>query len=235
MPSSTPSCFDQSFSPPHSEAELLCRAEGIAGYTLAELALRTDTPVPRDLRHAKGWTGKLVEKLLGASAASRSEPDFSLIGVELKTLPVDADGRPTESTYVCVAPLLDHCGATWEASCVYRKLKRVLWYPVRSSDGLGVGNRRLGFPLLWSPSPQEERTLRTDWEELMEAIALGQVEGLTAYHGSSLQVRPKAANARARRLGIGGSGATIQTLPRGFYLRRGFTEAILQRHFVLPR
>lgn len=222
-------------SPPRSESELWRRAEAIAGYTLAELAARAAVTVPDDLRRAKGWTGKLIERLLGASAASRSEPDFPLIGVELKTLPVGVDGRPTESTYVCTVPLLVRSGLSWEQSCVYRKLKRVLWLPVEADPKLSVGNRQLGFPLLWSPSTAEERALRSDWEELMEMVVLGQVESLTAYQGDHLQVRPKAANARARRLGIGNEGAKIATLPRGFYLRNRFTAAILQRHFVLPK
>lgn len=221
-------------SPPHSEAELVLRAEAIAGCLLADLAARIATMVPGDPRRAKGWTGKLIERILGASAASRSEPDFSLIGVELKTLPVGVDGRPTESTYVCTVPLLHHCGLSWERSCVYRKLKRVLWFPVEGDSSLPMGDRRLGFPLLWSPSCEEEKALRGDWEELMEMVVLGQVESLTAFQGSYLQVRPKAANARSRRLGIGSKGTKIPTLPRGFYLRTRFTEAMLRQHFVLP-
>lgn len=221
--------------PPRSEAELLLRAEAIAGYALAELAARGAAAVPADPRRAKGWTGQLIERILGASAASRSEPDFPLLGVELKTLPVSADGRPTESTYVCTVPLLEHHGLTWERSCVYRKLKRVLWFPVEGASRLPMGHRRLGFPLLWSPSTDEEQVLCRDWEELMEMVVLGQVESLTAHQGSYLQVRPKAANARARRLGVDHSGAQIPTLPRGFYLRTCFTEAILRRHFVLPK
>ncbi|MFZ0255945.1 MAG: DNA mismatch repair endonuclease MutH [Gammaproteobacteria bacterium] len=229
-------CDTRSFpTPPRSEAELLRRAQAIAGYALAALAPRAAATVPADPRRAKGWTGQLIESILGASAASRSEPDFPLIGVELKTLPVSVDGRPTESTYVCTVPLLEHHGLTWEQSCVYRKLKRVLWFPVEGAPSVPMGNRRLGFPLLWSPSTQEERVLCTDWEELMEMIVLGQVESLTAHQGSYLQVRPKAANARARRLGIDNNGARVPILPRGFYLRTRFTGAILRRHFVLPK
>lgn len=202
---------------------------------MADLAARAATLVPSDRGRAKGWTGKLIESLLGATAASRSEPDFPLIGVELKTLPVSVDGCPTESTYVCTVPLLNHYGLSWEQSCVYRKLKRVLWFPVEGNSGLPMGRRRLGFPLLWSPSPEEEKALGSDWQELMEVVALGEVDSLTAYHGSYLQVRPKAANAKVRRLGVGRRGARVPTLPRGFYLRTRFTEAILRRHFVLPK
>lgn len=221
--------------PPRTELELLRRAEGLAGSRLRDLAEELQAAVPDGLLRAKGWIGNLVETMLGATAACRSEPDFPVLGVELKTLPVGSDGQPRESTYVCTVPLLRHNGLTWKASCVYRKLKRVLWFPVQGDPAIPLADRRLGFPLLWSPSVQEEQALRADWEELMETVALGQVDSITAHHGSSLQIRPKAANSRARRLGIGESGARIQTLPRGFYLRTAFTAAILRRHFVMPR
>lgn len=221
-------------SPPRTEHELLARAEVLAGLRLRDVADQHKVTVPRDLRRAKGWFGTLLETTLGASAGARSEPDFVFLGVELKTLPVGRDGRPKETTYVCTVPLLEHSGLKWESSCVRRKLERVLWIPFEGERGIPVEERRLGFPLLWSPSVDEERLLRADWEELMEMVSLGRVDTLTAHHGTCLQVRPKAANARARRLGVGATGASVPTLPRGFYLRTTFTESILRRYFVMP-
>src|SRR5262245_63735628 len=81
---------------------------------------------------AKGWAGGLIEAALGASASSRSEPDFQLIGVELKTIPVDRAGVPTESTYVCTVPLAGTDDPRWEASKVHLKLRRVLWMPLEA-------------------------------------------------------------------------------------------------------
>ena len=74
--------------PPRTESELLERAESIAGLELHELASRRGWPVPGSSRAAKGWAGQLLEEALGATAASLPEPDFQLIGVELKTIPI---------------------------------------------------------------------------------------------------------------------------------------------------
>ncbi|EPK0919454.1 hypothetical protein MMC50_003613 [Klebsiella quasipneumoniae] len=93
--------------------------------------------------------------------------------------------------------------------------------------------RRVGAPLLWSPDEEEERQLRMDWEELMDLIVLGEVERITARHGEVLQLRPKAANSKALTEAIGAHGETILTLPRGFYLKKNFTAALLARHFLL--
>lgn len=176
-----------------------------------------------------------MERALGATAASRSAPDFEGIGVELKTLPVDPTGYPCESTFVCTIPLEEVGEIEWPASRVCRKLSRVLWVVVEGAREIPVARRRLGSPLLWSPSPEEEAALRFDWEELAGVIGRGDVESVTGHMGRFLQVRPKAANSRARRRSIDADGRFFATLPRGFYLRPAFTARILKRHFALPR
>ena len=220
-------------SPPESETQLFLQAQTLAGYTLGELAARVGLPVPRDLKRDKGWTGVLLEQWLGASAGSKPEQDFAHLGVELKTIPIDSSGRPLETTFVCVAPLTGNSGVIWETSHVRHKLQRVLWIPIEGSRDIPVGERRVGSPLLWSPDAEEEHQLRLDWEELMDLIVLGQVERITARHGEVLQLRPKAANSKALTEAIGARGEPILTLPRGFYLKKNFTGALLARHFVI--
>lgn len=219
--------------PPEDESQLLVQAQSLAGYTLSELAALANIPIPADLRRDKGWTGVLLERWLGATAGSKPEQDFAALGVELKTIPVDRFGRPLETTFVCVAPLTGNSGVVWETSHVRHKLKRVLWMPVEGERSLPLGERRVGSPLLWSPSVEEEEQLRRDWEELMDLIVLGQVERITARHGEVLQLRPKAANSKALTEAIGIHGEPILTLPRGFYLKKNFTAALLARHFLL--
>jgi len=221
--------------PPQSEPELCARAAALSGLTLEALAARLASPVPADLRRAKGWVGQLVERALGASAASRDCPDFAEIGVELKTLPVDARGHPVESTFVCTIALHELREAPWAESRVRRKLGRVLWVPVDGDRAIPVARRRLGAALLWSPSEQEEAELRFDWEELGGIIGRGGIESLTGHLGRCLQVRPKAAHSRVRRKAIDAEGDLTATLPRGFYLRASFTAGILQAHYALPR
>lgn len=219
--------------PPDSEAKLLAQAQRLAGFTLGELGQMAGLPVPQDLKRDKGWTGILLERWLGASAGSKPEQDFAALGVELKTIPVDNAGRPLETTFVCVAPLTGNSGVVWETSHVRHKLKRVLWIPVEGSREIPLAIRRVGSPLLWSPDEDEERQLRLDWEELMDLIVLGRVESITARHGEVLQLRPKAANSKALTEAVGTEGQRILTLPRGFYLKKNFTRALLARHFLL--
>jgi DNA mismatch repair protein MutH len=220
--------------PPTNEEDLLIRAQALAGQSLEQLAQRLAWPVPADLRHAKGWPGELLERALGATAASLPEPDFTAIGVELKTIPIGRNGRPKESTYICTVPLKDTIGVDWKTSLVRRKLARVLWIPVEAMAEIPLSQRRIGMPLLWSPTSEQESILRADFEELMDMVCLGQWDKLTARYGRWLQIRPKAIDSRALTQATGPSGEAILTLPRGFYLRTRFTAELLRSHYILP-
>lgn len=218
--------------PPEDEKELLLRAKRLSGYSLGELAIHAGQDVPTNLKHNKGWIGLLVEYYLGAHASSRPEQDFANIGIELKTIPVDSTGSPLEATFICIAPLTNNSGVTWETSYVRYKLSRVLWIPVEGCRNIPIAFRRIGTPILWSPCENEQQQLRYDWEELMDLIVLGQVERITAHYGEVLQLRPKANNARALTAAIGKFGQPILTLRRGFYLKKNFTGKLLRSYFI---
>jgi DNA mismatch repair protein MutH len=220
---------------PSTEAELLERARTIAGRRLSEIALALGVAVPSDLRRAKGFVGQLVERALGATSASRAGPDFAALGIELKTLPVDARGRPVESTFVCTIPLVRVGDLEWEESPVRAKLERVLFVPVEGERERPVAERRIGEPFLWSPSSEDEAALKFDWDELSGRIGRGDVESITGHFGRFLQVRPKAADSHARRRAVDAEGAVFAALPRGFYLRATFTERVVREHFGLSR
>lgn len=218
---------------PKTEQELLTRAHQLAGLTLGELAQQAGITTPQDLKRDKGWVGQLLEWHLGATAGSQPVPDFVDLGIELKTIPIGYHGRPLETTFVCVAPLIGLQGLSWENSHIRHKLAKVLWIPVEGERDIPLADRHVGSPLLWSPSAEEEQRLRQDWEELMDMIVLGQVEQITARHGEVLQLRPKAANSKALTEAYGANGQPIKTLPRGFYLKTSFTAELLERYFIL--
>jgi DNA mismatch repair protein MutH len=217
------------FPEPQSERELLARAWAVAGLTLGELGVRVDVEVPVASVRAKGVAGQILEKVLGATAASRAEPDFVALGVELKTIPLDATGKPKESTFVCSISLAAMADTDWERSTVFRKLSKVLFVPVQAASKTPLRDRRIGRAYLWTPSTQEQRLLRTDWERLAHMIADGDVEHVTGHLGEVLQVRPKAASGSSRRRAPDEEGAVQWTMPRGFYLRPSFTAAVLTR------
>ena len=213
---------------PQTLEQLLSQAQSIAGLTFGELADELHIPVPPDLKRDKGWVGMLLESALGATAGSKAEQDFSHLGVELKTLPINAEGYPLETTFVSLAPLVQNSGVKWENSHVRHKLSCVLWMPIEGSRHIPLRERHIGAPILWKPTAEQERQLKQDWEELMDLIVLGKLDQITARIGEVMQLRPKGANSRAVTKGIGKNGEIIETLPLGFYLRKEFTAQILK-------
>lgn len=199
----------------------------LAGKTISRVATELDLIAPADQKRHKGWTGKLAELYLGATASTLAEPDFQQIGVELKTIPLNRHGRPAESTYVCTVTLATTTGLHWEASVVRQKLARVLWLPVESEKSIPYPQRRFGTAMLWSPDADQEAVLKNDWEEIMELVCTGGLDRISSRQGRYLQIRPKAANAVALGRSWSTEGVPEHTLPRGFYLRSSFTAMLL--------
>jgi DNA mismatch repair protein MutH len=216
---------------PDSEPELLTRARRLSGMTLGELAKAVGRPTPlggpRTTR--KGYVGQLVERALGARGSNHSGPDLATLAIEIKTLPIHV-GVPTESTFVCSAPLRTIGEIDWEASPVRAKLRRVLWVPVEASPAVAIETRRVGTAFLWSPNKQQEPVLRDDWDALAGALATGRVP--SAREGTVLQVRPKAAHSRVTCSYFSENGAAQVLNPRGFYLRRAFTAQVVRAQWA---
>lgn len=210
--------------PPQSLSELRARAADLACRSLCELEDLFGSLGQRPMRQRKGKTGQLIERALGATAGSRSKPDFPSLGVELKTIPIDNQGRPRESTFVTHFALAEAERATWHDSAVRAKLAHVLWVPIV----YGGAEPYVGRPLFWIPTPQQAAVLEADFDELVGLIAIGKAECVDARVGRWLQLRPKAASSRVRTWGYDADGAPTRLPPRGFYLRARFTRALLR-------
>lgn len=213
--------------PPHSLDELLSRAYQLSGLSLGEVAQKQG--FLEEPKH-KGWTGQLLEKALGANAGSQSEPDFLELGVELKTIPMTPQGIPQESTFICA--ISANPELQWEGSTVQKKLAQVLWIPIVGVSRTVFLERRIGAPFLWIPSKSEENLLRRDFEELTEFLYEGKIDQLTAFFGEALQVRPKAADSTVQISTVNADGEKVLVSPRGFYLRKRFTQNLFAKVYL---
>ena len=218
---------------PQTETQLLQYCQDIAGHSLAELAELASIIVPKDLRKNKGWVGQLIEWHLGATAGSKPEQDFKHLGIELKTIPIDRQGKVLETTFVCSTPILQTAHLTWENSNIRNKLSKVLWLPVQGEREIPLNERIVGNGFLWTASSKQEQLMMQDWNELMEKIALGKIEQISARDGQVLQLRPKAANGSVVTDAYGEEGQLIKVRPRGFYLKKEFTQDIINQQFNL--
>ena len=203
----------------------MARCRAIEGYSFAQLAQQLQLVIPEHPLQRKGWVGTALEKALGTTAGNLSLPDFVDLGIELKTLPINAAGKPAESTFVTTIPLLTVHQQTWDTSQCWAKLRRILWVLLEADPRIPFAHRRIGTAILWSPSAAEQAILAQDWLELTGMVTQGRLHELNARMGLYLQVRPKAADARSLCYGFNEEGQKILTLPRGFYLRSTFTAS----------
>lgn len=229
VPKTSPFRLCAPIGPPRSRAVLLERAQELAGLSLAEAAERQHLRVPTDMRHAKGFSGQLVERLLGANAGGKPEPDFVRLGVELKTIPLDDAGKPCESTFVTALPLNPTAPPEWEQSAVASKLRAVLWVPIEGHRQRPLAERRIGWPALWLPDEEVWASLREDFELLWGHIALRGLDAVSGQLGRALHLRPKAASSRHRRRAHDALDGFIDAKPLAFYLRRSFTAVVLSK------
>ena len=216
---------------PQTTNELLTLCENIAGLTLFELAEIANIKMANNLLTNKGWVGQLIEWHLGATAGSKPEQDFKHLGIELKTIPIDRHGKVLETTFVCSTPLMNTAQLNWENSNICNKLSQVLWVPVLGEREIPLADRIVGCGFLWQASVQETALLKNDWNELMEKIALGKIESISAKDGQVVQLRPKAANGKCLTDAFGENGELIKVRPRGFYLKKTFTQQIINKQF----
>jgi DNA mismatch repair protein MutH len=202
---------------------LLGVARSFAGRSLDEIA----PPAPAAAWN-KGGAGQRLEAALGLSPRF-DDVDDPASGVEVKTLPfrIDSTGRPRvlEATFVTSATVSLVVHETWATSRARRKLSRVLFVPIERATG------RVGTAFLHEPDAATEAVLRADWEDLADLVARGLGFACSSRRGTILHLRPKARDGSVvtRADVVGENDAVLR--PQGFYLRRAFTQALVDALF----
>lgn len=218
--------------PPRNFEELISHLDEICGKSLLELSQRVGLKVPASTLQGKGFAGELIELCTGASAGNASIPDFPNLWLELKTIPVDENLKPLESTFISYAPLTNIRGLSFEKSSLYLKISRVLFVVVLAPRNLKIAERKILGYFFWQPSDEELKLIKEDFNELMEMVKTGNIEKITAKIGTVIQLRPKCANGKQTTDCVGPDGFFIKTRPRGFYMRRCFTQKLLERYWI---
>ena len=201
--------------PPDSRITLYWRARALVGLNVAQVAKILGIPLPTNPKLAKGFVGQLAEIALGATAGANPIQDFPDLGVELKTIPISPNGQPAENTHVCI--LLDYLlrGQQFATSNVLNKLSCVLWLPIEGDTNIPLAMRKFGKSFFWVMNEAERAQIQCDWEEIMEALVLERNPRELSALGKYLQLKPAGKRNNERQY--------------GFYLRKKFTNTILER------
>lgn len=213
----------------YNEKKLISYAMSIYGYTIYDLARKFNFVIPKNIEN-KGYIGQIIEKIFGVYVANQAVSDFYNLGIELKTIPINKERKSLESTFICATSFIGINGVIWETSYLYYKLKRILWIPIKINNAKSLKEYIIDLPFLWSPNFKEEKIIKQDWEDIMYFITFGKIEKLNSKYGEILQVKKKSNNKSSLTQGIGEYGQKIFISPRSFYLRKNFTNKLINKN-----
>jgi DNA mismatch repair protein MutH len=210
---------------PTSLAQLQVLLNQLHHRTIGELACELNVNLPANPLHTKGLVGQLIERYLGIANNNLAQLDLVHLQLELKTIPVNAQLKPLESTYVCTVAS-NHRALVWEDSWVYKKLANVVWIPILYNNA-SLAQQIILKPIIWQPNQEVNDILAQDYLELMELFYLGHGAQLSAKFGTYLHIRPKASNSASVVNYLDSNNLATKIVPKGFYLRTQLTSKIL--------
>lgn len=215
------------FAAPENLDELEQRLNSIMGRSIAELAALAQVPLPYHNSMAKGFAGQLIEIFLGAHARNLPVPDFEKLRIELKTLPLNADLKPQESTFLCSANLGNDRFVPFNQSALYHKVKQILFVLLFAPSGAPMGIRHILGYFYFRPDAATLNLIETDYNEFFELVTSGRTNEIDGACGNIIQMRPKAATSKDVVPYRDATGHIRYTIPRGFYLRTEFTRNLV--------
>lgn len=178
----------------------------------------------------KGHAGQIIETLLGADGSNAKGPDLPDLGVEIKTLPINLDVKVMENTFVCCISL-PFTETQFESSDFYLKAKRILFVPIIVKKKGSLSDKVLAEPFLWELNGKDLSIIKQDWIELSSYLRLGSWSSINSTLGEILHIRPKAANSRELSM-FQALGGHHRILPIGFYLRKSFTQSLVEINYA---
>lgn len=216
------------FAPPKDKATLIDRLDLIVGRSIGQLATLAQVPIPNSNISGKGFCGQIIELFLGANAHNLSEPDFIDLQIELKTIPVNTDLKPQETTFICSADINPTRYIPFENSPLYHKIKHILFVLLLAPKGMDLKERRILGYFFYQPPQAELEKIATDYNEFCELIFSSQARNINGSLGNIIQMRPKAANSNTFTKIRDGQGNTTYASPKGYYFRSSYTTKLIQ-------
>lgn len=227
-----------------TKEEIYAQAQSIIGKSLRVFLEETGTIAVMEKKVAhyqskkKGLFGEFVEEFVfDLRANNKSEPDFAVAGVELKTNPLKKDSRRTYvSKERLVFSMIDYdevVKETWEASSFLKKNKVLLilfylWVQERDILDYEFKFAHL-LDLLEDISGEDILQIRKDWEYIVAKIRRGDAhllsEGDTYYLGACT----KAANSRVVR---DQPASRAPAKPRAFSFKQQYLNYIIQEELL---
>lgn len=222
-----------------TKEQVVAQANIILNKTLRDVIPAAEIPAVEDLialheSKRKGFLGDLVEKyVFGLETNSRSEADFIIAGVELKTTPLKEHAKKTyvskERLVFSMINYVEVVSETWETSSFLRKNSLLLLMFYLYLKGQDILDYEFKFihllELLKDISARDIEQIKKDWEFIVDKIKKGEAhllsEGDTYYLGACT----KAKNNLVFR---DQPHSEIKAKPRAFSLKQTYLNFLVQ-------
>ena len=172
--------------------EIESRARRLLGRPLDSLSSVAALRSPSSAA-TKGLVGAIYENFFGIEPNSRSEPDFTAAGIELKSVPIflisGVEARAKERISLGMIDWTSLPSETWETAHARRKLENLMlifyrWAPLRP-----IGSFETLVAGLWKPDPATLATIEQDWLAIQRLAIEGRIndasESLTKALGAA--------------------------------------------------
>jgi DNA mismatch repair protein MutH len=160
------------------------------GLTITELSKKLDC-----FRTSPGQNGffrQLAVKIL--SRSDQTIPELEKAGIEMKTIRLNARGRPREAMSFPGFKYLEIVDQEWEESSFFEKLESRFLFVVFQEDESGV--ERLQRVTYWNMPYQDRLEAQRVWEDTKRRVQIDASDLPRTRESRVAHVRPKAANAK---------------------------------------
>lgn len=197
-----------------------------------------ETQIEKYKNNRKGYLGDLIEQyLFGLKNNGRSEADFYIAGVELKTTPLKEHRKKVytskERLVFSMINYKEIIRENWETSSFLKKngLLLLMFYLYLENHSLLDYEFKFVYllELLKDISAQDVAQIKKDWEFIVEKIRRGEAHLLSEADTYYLGACTKARNSEVLREQ---PGAEILAKPRAFSLKQTYLNYIIQKNLL---
>lgn len=222
-------------------------AQGLVGKTFSQICDEDDkrqskivaeTPdynIKHENKNRKGGLGEIIEeRFFHYHANNDSRPDFPEAGVELKVTPYKQNKNGTFSAKErLIITMIDYFGVIeedFENSHVWRKCRLILLvHYLYEKDAKNRLDYMINYVKLFSPSPQDVKVIKHDFEIIVNKIKEGKAHELSEGDTMYLGAATKASSSKDRRRQ---PFSDIDAKPRAFSFKTSYMTYILNNYII---
>lgn len=212
--------------------EVLARLNHLSGISVAALAEKYRIKT----NEGKNAVATILKKTLGFKNVNSRIKEFEQLGIEVRVVPVrPSDFCPWEAVSFPAFRLKDFETEEWDESELLGYLDRILFIPILFNEKKAdLCERKVGQAFFWSPSSEEWRIIKREWEMYQKEVRDGkckiirvkgkEVTGLTKGSATTIiHIRPHAVDHNDRDEDSHGNKPVKQS----FWLNKEFVHHLL--------